>query len=282
MANVQKIGAVVVGVALGGTAIAGALVGQNTNANSLEPKAVAALQNAGITGVSVSFKGREAYLVGQGTTDAQLQQAKQVVESVYGVRWATVTGDAQPSTPAPEPTAPTTTASPTPPTEAPTPTVTPTETPTATPTETPTATPTETPTATPTPSPTTATSPSPSPGTPLTPDQIAQINATVINFANGTYSLGGTAMKNLDAVIPLLANSNAKVEIDGYVSLPHPAGREIADSKRRADTVAKYLESHGVDASRITVVGRGTDNPIASNDTAAGQAANRRATLTVS
>jgi len=368
MANIQKVGAAVVGILLGGTAIAGALVGQNTNANSLEPKAVTALQNAGISGVDVSFKGREAYLTGQGMTDAQLQQAKQVVESVYGVRWARITGNntsAVPVTPAPTSLPPTPTA---PPTTTTAPTTAPAVQPAvniatgangvtlsgtvATQAEADAlAAQAERVFGSPVinqlkvdpsvddpawvngmitalqgspaitggsltaggtgvsiggvvakdadaaalqaslaafqagaggvPVTNTVTVAAPSSSS-LTPDQIAQINATVVNFANGTYSLSDTAMKNLDTVIPLLANSTAKVEIDGYVSTPHPAGREVTDSTRRAQAVADYLVAHGIDASRLTVVGRGTDNPVASNDTAEGQAANRRATLTVS
>jgi len=273
MAEIHKVGTAITAVLLGGTVVAGALVGQNTNANSLQPKAASALQNAGISGVNVSFKGREAYLTGDGATDAQLQQAKQVVEGVYGVRWATVSGGAS---------SPQTTATPTP-----AETVTPTPTPTATPTPTETATPTQTPSETATPTPSETATPTPTatpsqPGTSLTAAQIAQINNVAIPFANGSFSLGATAKKNLDAVIPLLAQSSVNIKIDGYVSLPHPAGRETIDSKRRAQAVADYLVKNGIDASRITVVGDGSANPVASNSTSAGQAANRRATLTVS
>jgi len=50
-------------------------------------------------------------------------------------------------------------------------------------------------------------------------------------------------------------------------------------SERRAAAVANYLIGQGVDASRITAVGYGEGNPIASNDTAAGRQANRRVDL---
>ena len=268
----RKIGTAVTAVLLGGTVVAGALVGQNTNANSLEPTAVKALQSAGITGVDVSFKGREAYLTGQGATDAQLQQAKQVVEGIYGVRWATISGGggATPPTmtlqPSPPPTdTPTATATPEPAPSTPEPTSIEPSTPA--PSETPAPAPSETSTA---------------PTTGLTADQVSQINNTVVTFANGSYSLSAAAKQTLDAVVPLLAQSSVNVTIDGYVSLPHPAGQETADSTRRAQAVANYLEAGGVDASRITVVGDGSANPVGDNATYAGQAANRRATLTVS
>jgi len=279
--TVRKIGTAVTAVLLGGTVVAGALVGQNTNANSLEPTAVKALQSAGITGVDVSFKGREAYLTGQGATDAQLQQAKQVVEGIYGVRWATVTGGPYPATPLE--TAPT--QPPATPEETPTPATTPTPTPTPTPTSTATPKPSTPPTTPSTPAPSESPAPSATPSQPtsgLTADQVSQINNTVITFANGSYSLNAAAKKNLDAVIPLIAQSSVNITIDGYVSLPHPAGREVIDSKRRAQAVANYLIANGIDANRLNVVGDGPTNPVASNDTLQGQAANRRATLTVS
>lgn len=47
-------------------------------------------------------------------------------------------------------------------------------------------------------------------------------------------------------------------------------------SQQRADTVRNFLEDRGVPASRIEAVGRGSREPIASNDTPEGQGRNRR------
>ena len=52
-------------------------------------------------------------------------------------------------------------------------------------------------------------------------------------------------------------------------------------SKRRADAVAKYLTSHGVNAKRIKTEGAGKSKPVASNDTPDGRAQNRRVELHV-
>jgi outer membrane protein OmpA-like peptidoglycan-associated protein len=52
-------------------------------------------------------------------------------------------------------------------------------------------------------------------------------------------------------------------------------------SKRRADAVAKYLTSHGVDAKRLKTEGAGESKPVATNDTADGRAQNRRVELHV-
>jgi outer membrane protein OmpA-like peptidoglycan-associated protein len=47
-------------------------------------------------------------------------------------------------------------------------------------------------------------------------------------------------------------------------------------SLARAQATRDYLVQHGVAASRITTEGRGSHEPVASNDTPAGRAANRR------
>lgn len=52
-------------------------------------------------------------------------------------------------------------------------------------------------------------------------------------------------------------------------------------SQRRAQSVGAYLQGQGIQAVRIDAVGYGESQPIASNDTAAGRAANRRVELTL-
>jgi outer membrane protein OmpA-like peptidoglycan-associated protein len=52
-------------------------------------------------------------------------------------------------------------------------------------------------------------------------------------------------------------------------------------SKRRAQSVVDYLVSTGVDRDKLRVVGRGENDPIASNDTEEGRAQNRRVDIIV-
>jgi len=47
-------------------------------------------------------------------------------------------------------------------------------------------------------------------------------------------------------------------------------------SQERAQSVAEYLEKNGVDAKRLTVVGWGSQHPLAANDTPEHMAVNRR------
>ncbi len=53
-------------------------------------------------------------------------------------------------------------------------------------------------------------------------------------------------------------------------------------SEKRADTVGYYLGANGIDYSKVTTLGAGETQPVASNDTAAGRAQNRRVELEVS
>lgn len=52
-------------------------------------------------------------------------------------------------------------------------------------------------------------------------------------------------------------------------------------SEQRANSVAQYLENHGVKAQRVMIVGAGETRPLASNDTAEGRQQNRRVELSL-
>ena len=52
-------------------------------------------------------------------------------------------------------------------------------------------------------------------------------------------------------------------------------------SEQRAGAVAQYLQAQGVQQERLITVGGGKRYPIASNDTEAGRAANRRVEITL-
>jgi outer membrane protein OmpA-like peptidoglycan-associated protein len=80
----------IVGLALVGTVVAGAVVGSNSAADDLRPKAVKALRAAGLKAITVNFEGREAKL--SGGLAAERGEAISVVEGVNGVRWAKFSG----------------------------------------------------------------------------------------------------------------------------------------------------------------------------------------------
>lgn len=78
------------------------------------------------------------------------------------------------------------------------------------------------------------------------------------------------------AVQVMLQNPDLKVEIQGYTDNLGPESYNVKLSERRAKTVKNYLVAHGVSASRLTVKGYGSKNPIGDNKTASGRAMNRR------
>ncbi len=67
-----------------------------------------------------------------------------------------------------------------------------------------------------------------------------------------------------------------QVEIAGHADATGPEDYNLNLSKRRAQAVATYLSTQGIDAQRINVTYFGEAKPIDTNDTAAGRKKNRR------
>lgn len=80
--------------------------------------------------------------------------------------------------------------------------------------------------------------------------------------------------RNLDASVRLTVVGHT--DSTGSDAINDPLSRE------RAMAVRDYLAARGVSASRISVSGRGSHEPVASNDTEAGRAANRRVEIFLS
>ena len=74
----------------------------------------------------------------------------------------------------------------------------------------------------------------------------------------------------------LVKNPNYKVILEGNTDSTGPAEYNKKLSLKRANAVAAVLEKQGVSKDRITTVGLGKDNPVASNATKEGRAKNRR------
>jgi len=93
-------------------------------------------------------------------------------------------------------------------------------------------------------------------------------------------SLTAGAKDTLQVVVNTLRNfPDAKIEIQGHTDW---IGSEVYNQKlseRRANTVRDYLISVGIAATRITTIGYGESQPIATNETAAGRAENRRVVI---
>ena len=72
------------------------------------------------------------------------------------------------------------------------------------------------------------------------------------------------------------SHPNKSAEIAGYTDDRGSDAYNQALSQRRAKAVYKQLIKYGVDANRLTYVGYGEANPVATNSTKAGRRANRR------
>jgi outer membrane protein OmpA-like peptidoglycan-associated protein len=80
----------------------------------------------------------------------------------------------------------------------------------------------------------------------------------------------------------LQKHTNLKVRIEGHTDSTGSDSYNQELSQRRADAVAHALESRGADPSNIQTVGRGSELPVATNDSAAGRQQNRRVELVFS
>ncbi len=83
-----------------------------------------------------------------------------------------------------------------------------------------------------------------------------------------------------DVVLPEWAGAYAGVII-GHTDSTGDPKYNLGLSKRRAEAVREYLIETGAPADKLRVVGRGMNNPIASNNTKEGRAQNRRVEVVV-
>ncbi|WP_163575886.1 OmpA family protein [Halomonas faecis] len=98
-----------------------------------------------------------------------------------------------------------------------------------------------------------------------------------VNFAFDSAELRPAAEVTLDEVAETLyENTEINVNIAGHTDSIGSAEYNRDLSQRRADSVKDYLVSQGIDASRMRTMGYGEERPVATNETDAGRAQNRR------
>ena len=79
----------------------------------------------------------------------------------------------------------------------------------------------------------------------------------------------------------LQGDSDLQVRVSGYTDSSGPEEYNLLLSERRAVSVAGYLRSRGIEASRIEQRGYGESNPMADNATREGRTQNRRVELQI-
>ena len=77
-------------------------------------------------------------------------------------------------------------------------------------------------------------------------------------------------------------NPKVHVVITGHTDNVGKPAANLDLSKRRAENFKKILEEKGIDGSRITAIGKGDTEPIATNKTKEGRAKNRRIEVSIS
>lgn len=104
-----------------------------------------------------------------------------------------------------------------------------------------------------------------------------------LQFAFDSAKLSAGDMAQLDKLVPVLTNPKVGFiagTVVGHTDSVGDAKYNIGLSNRRAEAVANYLKAQGVNlGSRFALKGMGEADPIASNDTEAGRAENRRVVI---
>lgn len=103
-----------------------------------------------------------------------------------------------------------------------------------------------------------------------------------INFELNSSRLTNKAVGIADQIAAtLMASPNFKVELQGHTDSQGDRYYNKELSQRRADTLRAYLIGRGVPYQQMVARGYGEDRPVASNDTEAGRAENRRVVMKV-
>jgi outer membrane protein OmpA-like peptidoglycan-associated protein len=101
-------------------------------------------------------------------------------------------------------------------------------------------------------------------------------------FSPSSMSLSPTAQQSLTPIATALKQDpNAKVRIEAFTDASGDATNDQRLSTQRAYSVRDVLVQEGIDPSRISVAGFGSERPIAPADTPEGRAKNSRVELVV-
>ncbi|MCP4006375.1 MAG: OmpA family protein [bacterium] len=103
-----------------------------------------------------------------------------------------------------------------------------------------------------------------------------------VNFAFDRADIRPDAQVILDAAAEVLSeNPGVRVQIAGHTDSVGTEAYNQGLSERRAKSVQRYLVGKGISSGRLSSVGSGEANPVASNSTDDGRAQNRRVELNI-
>jgi outer membrane protein OmpA-like peptidoglycan-associated protein/tetratricopeptide (TPR) repeat protein len=105
---------------------------------------------------------------------------------------------------------------------------------------------------------------------------------TQVLFESNSYALLPASLPELNKLVQILEeNPGMHIQISGHTDNVGKAADNLTLSTNRAKAIVQYLSSKGIATERLSYKGFGSDNPIATNETAAGRALNRRTSFTI-
>lgn len=119
----------------------------------------------------------------------------------------------------------------------------------------------------------------------LLPNNFDQLRRTALyfepNVPESSSDLNPYIRRKLENILLLVKHDKGiqHFYVDGHASAPGDRQYNLDLSKRRAELVRDYLTQGGISADKITLRWHGERYPVASNNTAAGRAKNRRVTI---
>lgn len=103
-----------------------------------------------------------------------------------------------------------------------------------------------------------------------------------ITFAFGRAEINSNFYSVLNSVVQVLREfDKTAIQVAGHTDSVGSDQANLQLSQDRAQSVANYLVSQGVNPARVSATGYGKTRPVADNSTENGRAANRRVELTL-
>ncbi|WP_165836368.1 OmpA family protein [Taibaiella soli] len=104
--------------------------------------------------------------------------------------------------------------------------------------------------------------------------------AKAIFFETGKATIKKASYKQLDVVVKVMKdNPSYFADIEGHTDNVGSHDLNMGLSQKRAEAVKNYFVKKGISEDRLTAQGFGETQPIATNETATGRAANRRTVI---
>ena len=98
-----------------------------------------------------------------------------------------------------------------------------------------------------------------------------------VNFDTNSAKLKSSSYQSLNELAEFMQHKKSLIiELAGHTDSEGEADMNLDLSQRRAETVRNYLIKKGIAANRLTAVGYGETQPIASNESDIGKGLNRR------